>query len=89
MRAQPRPGELAGRGDDDERPPPRSGANWASLSDGEPIPVRDRFWRRPLPCAGVRLMLMPRQLSLVSDCGPPVLCPYPIRSVPHECTWYW
>jgi hypothetical protein len=79
VRAQPRPGELPAVGTrtttTSARPPPRSGANWASLSDGEPIPVRDRFWHRPLPCAGVRLMLMPRQL-LVSDCRRKGPCTY-------------
>lgn len=57
-----------GRGDDDRAPGRaavrpevgRAGPRFPTAS--RPTPVRDRFCRRPLPCAGVRLMLMPRQL---------------------------
>lgn len=65
----------------------RSGANWASLSDGEAIPVCHRFWRRPLPCAGVRLMIC------IGSCCCVRLrpaCPYPIRSEKQVCVaWTW
>ena len=48
------------------RAPPRSGAAWASLSDGEAIPAGARPSLAPaIAMCGVRLMLMPRQL--VSD----------------------
>jgi hypothetical protein len=71
----------------------RSGANRASLSEGEPANSGARPFLPPA-IAMCRCQADVNASAVVGVCltaaaARPAVCPYPIRSVSREWTWYW